>query len=97
MGIYPVVRIKSQYGEFLTTADILDLAAEKYLPASVNDMRGVMTGITAVADDYAEVHSVSEFLIMVAATAPDLVAYAAPKPSWKQELFGEVPPRGRPY
>lgn len=92
MGLFPapVVRIKNAYGEYLTITDTLDRVMEKFLPASLNDMRGIMMGITAVEDDYSQVGAVSEFLIMVAATAPDLVTPTAPAPPWKVSRFAGI-------
>jgi hypothetical protein len=79
--------MRNAYGEYLTTTDALDLAIRKYLPASIDDMRGIMAGITAAEDDYRQVGAVSEFLIMVAATAPDLARPSAPDAPWKASRF----------
>lgn len=61
------IRLKNDYGEYLVTGEDTDDAIARFLPASVNGLREVMTGIAPAGDGYAKIHSVTEFLIMIAA------------------------------
>jgi hypothetical protein len=63
------VTITNAHGTFTTTALGLDLVMAKYLPASVNGLATYMeelTGHAATEAYYSDVHSVSEFLVMIA-------------------------------
>jgi hypothetical protein len=64
----PVIRIRNGHGEFLATVEAVDQGIAEFLPASPDELRAVM--LRLVPDgDYSDVHSVTEFLVMIMATA----------------------------
>lgn len=58
------IKLFNGHGEFSADGYGLDKAIRLYLPASVNDLRDTFSA--AVGTGYEDVHSVGEFLIMLA-------------------------------
>lgn len=60
-----MITFDSKHGQYATDAYSLDEAIRRYLPASVNDLQTIMAEREPELD-YSDIHSVSEFLIMLA-------------------------------
>lgn len=75
--------LTSRHGTFTTDTFTLEQAITKFLPASVNDMRGLMSELVPELD-YTDVHYVSEFLIILASEFKELVHDISAKPRWKR-------------
>jgi hypothetical protein len=68
--------VTNAHGTFTTVGSGLDLAMLRYLPASPDQLREVMSDATGL--DYSDIHSVSEFLIMLADADPPAVRHRPP-------------------
>lgn len=74
------ITLTNAHGTFTCNGYQLDREIRRQLPASVNDLRGTMKDVSYPAtEEYADIHSVGEFLIMLAAT-PEAPAVAARQP-----------------
>jgi hypothetical protein len=67
------ITMRTKNGVFVTDGYHLEQAITKLLPASVNDLRGLWNEMTEPGKDYSDIHYVSEYLVMFAATFPDSV------------------------
>lgn len=68
-NMYGLTKITAEigdHGEFTVTADQLDMAMMRHLPASPAQLREKLTSINGGQIDYSDVHDVTSFLIILA-------------------------------